>query len=290
MSASTPPTGPTPPEQPASPSTPQGGATDPYAASGEPPAAPWAPQPPAPPYAAPGPYTTPGVDPATPPPGYGTPYAAPQQPRTDGVSIAALVTGILGMALIPLGLGIAGVVRTKDPARSGRGLAIAGIVLGALGTVGWAILVGAVLFVANNQDFQDAFTEGFEESYQEGLQEGMGLGYDQGDCFDLPYEATTLEEISPADCDTPHTSEVVGVHTLEGDTFPGTDAIETSFEDLCSRSFTVYVGIGYEDSSLSMYYIGPDETTWGFGDRQMLCVVENPDGTPLEDSVAASRR
>lgn len=63
------------------------------------------------------------------------PYGAP--PRTDGVSIAALVTGILFLGIVPIVLGIIGLGRTKKPGVNGRGFAIAGIVLGAVSILFW---------------------------------------------------------------------------------------------------------------------------------------------------------
>ncbi|GAB6937190.1 septum formation family protein [Isoptericola variabilis] len=248
-----------------------GGATEPYA--------------PHAPYGQPAPQgATPYAEAATSRYGAQPPYAYTPPRKTDGVSIAALVTGILGLALVPLGLGIAGVVRTKDPARTGRGLAIAGIVLGALSTIAWAVVVGLVVMVATNDDARSAFTE----SFQEGLAEGTSFGYGEGDCFDLPADAVDLSETTPADCEGSHTSEVIGTHDLEGDTFPGDEAIEETFGELCPRTFTVYVGSDIESSSLTMWYVAPNEATWALGDRELVCVVENGDGTPLTGSVAFS--
>ena len=67
----------------------------------------------------------------------------------SGLSIAALVTGILGMSIIPIILGAIDLKKIKNGLASpkGRGLDIAGIVLGALGTLGWiiAIIVSVVV-------------------------------------------------------------------------------------------------------------------------------------------------
>jgi hypothetical protein len=111
-----------------------------------PPALGW--QPPAPPYAAP-----PGWQPPPPPyaaapdqatvgwqsvGGYPQPYGYPRPRNTNGFAIASLVCSIVGILLVVLGptLGIVfGIVGLKQTARlgeSGRGLAIAGIVIGAL--------------------------------------------------------------------------------------------------------------------------------------------------------------
>ena len=67
----------------------------------------------------------------------------------SGLSIAALVTGILGMGIIPIILGAIDLNKIKNNASSpsGKGMDIAGIVLGALATVGWIVygIVASVL-------------------------------------------------------------------------------------------------------------------------------------------------
>ncbi|GAC70412.1 DUF4190 domain-containing protein [Gordonia soli] len=91
-------------------------------------------------------------------PGYGAPaYGVPTQPQTSGKAIAALVCGIGSLPLILLTCGIlaipAGIVaivlgvgarrEVADSAgqRSGDGLALAGIITGALGIVLGALLL-----------------------------------------------------------------------------------------------------------------------------------------------------
>lgn len=61
----------------------------------------------------------------------------------SGLSIAALVTGILGLMIIPIILGAVDLSRIKNGAASpgGKGLDIAGIVLGVLAIIGWTIVV-----------------------------------------------------------------------------------------------------------------------------------------------------
>ena len=68
------------------------------------------------------------------------------------MSIAALVTGLLGMAIIPLVLGFIGLGRTKKNGTKGRGFAIVGIVLGALEIVGWIAVIALIVAAANSVD------------------------------------------------------------------------------------------------------------------------------------------
>ncbi len=60
----------------------------------------------------------------------------------SGLSIAALVTGILGMSIIPVILGAIDLAKIKNGEASpaGKGFDIAGIVLGSIGIIVWIIV------------------------------------------------------------------------------------------------------------------------------------------------------
>lgn len=73
-------------------------------------------------------------------------YYTPVAPPTDGFSVAALVLGILGFNIFAIVFGIIGLNRTSTGQYSGRGMAIAGIVLGALSLI--ALIFIFVFFVA----------------------------------------------------------------------------------------------------------------------------------------------
>lgn len=73
---------------------------------------------------------------------YGPAPVWPTLPPTDPMAVTALVLGICGLIILPipfsmvaLGLGIAALVRIRRGLRTGKGLAIAGIALGAFGTL-----------------------------------------------------------------------------------------------------------------------------------------------------------
>ncbi len=60
----------------------------------------------------------------------------------SGLAIAALITGILGMSIVPVILGAIdfGKIKKGEASPAGRGFDIAGIVLGAIGIVVWLIV------------------------------------------------------------------------------------------------------------------------------------------------------
>jgi hypothetical protein len=245
------------------------------------------------PYASPGtpPYPSPygAGQPPGPAPGEPSPYEAPRPAGTDGVAIASLVTGILGLALVAVGLGIAGLVRIKKSGRSGKGLAIAGIVLGALGTVAWTFLVVFFVWLVNDEDFQDSFQEGFQEGFNDSYNDSMGLGMAVGDCFEPPADLTSGDPVTPADCSAAHGAEVIAVDQLDGTEYPGDDAVLGQIETLCLDAFVDYVGVEYADSTLDAIYFYPTEASWALGDRLLLCSAATMDGSPLDaGSIAGS--
>jgi hypothetical protein len=100
--------------------------------------------------------------PGGPPPNMIPPYAgAYGQPpaRTSGSSIASLVLGILGCiplitGLLAIVLGLVGISATRKPGVSGRGMAIAGLILGIISVLGWSGFFGllGVAFVQTRPD------------------------------------------------------------------------------------------------------------------------------------------
>ena len=79
-----------------------------------------------------------------PPPGYPQqPYApAPEAKKTNGIAIASLICGVLScipvINLAAIVLGIIGIRKSSKPQGSGKGMAIAGLILGVIGVLGWA--------------------------------------------------------------------------------------------------------------------------------------------------------
>jgi hypothetical protein len=75
------------------------------------------------------------------------PGAFPPPQQSNGWSIASLICGLLlcipGLtSLLAVIFGIAGIKKSARPQIGGRGLAIAGLVLGILGLLGWAGVAG----------------------------------------------------------------------------------------------------------------------------------------------------
>ncbi|MEJ6559677.1 MAG: GYF domain-containing protein [Akkermansiaceae bacterium] len=139
------------------------------------------------PAAAASPYETPGANPTA--AAAATPYAA--TPPTSGLAIAALVLGILAILsscmYIGILFGIPAVIcghiamkSFKNPQlpKGGKGMAIAGLICGYLGSVISLCMIGFVAFAMNSTDgfMHEAIKEaqqqqGLEEMEEEMIQE-----------------------------------------------------------------------------------------------------------------------
>ncbi|MBO3089883.1 DUF4190 domain-containing protein [Cellulomonas dongxiuzhuiae] len=127
---------------------------------------------------------------------YGQPYGAAPLPPTDGLAVASLVTSVAGLVLlagatgpIGIGLGIGGLARIRRTGARGRGMAIAGIVVGAVGTVVLglivSILVALVQWGASTAEQASGVLGGQDLDQLLEELEGSGSGSTPGDLDEL---------------------------------------------------------------------------------------------------------
>lgn len=134
----------------------------------------------------------------------------PMSPKTDGVSIAALVVSFL-CCLAPVGviLGFVGLGRTKGGQRKGRGLAIAGIVIGILMSLVTGGLIATIVFFANKVVTPD--------------------NAEVGQCVSVEEEDNSVF-LYEQDCDSDHDAEIVGTARVNGSNI---DAIRDGMVGYC---------------------------------------------------------
>lgn len=229
--------------------TPPQGATGPQRFAppsyGQQPYAPPPGQPGQPGYAQPTAYGQPGYG-APQQYGYGPGYGQPTR-GTDTLAVASFATSTGGLLLtgglvsaVGLGLGIASLRRIKRTGQEGRGFALAGVVIGAVGT--FLFLAGVVLFFVffaalGASGGLDTAVEQFNEGFEEGMQEASPDDPGYWDLRDDLTVATCLAEyptqydMSDAEvvpCAEPHDTEIVAQVTLDA---PATDEEDPAYYD-----------------------------------------------------------
>lgn len=229
--------------------------------------------------AAPGPSPTGQA--TQPAPGY---WLAPMPPReTDGLSIAALVLGIVPILAGLLGVifGIIGIRRTAGGQRGGRGMAIAGLVCGSV----WLVIFVAAIAVSASSS---THTQVARTSVPLPVPVGPGrVPIDRlriGQCVaDEPGGDTDVLPVVP--CARPHEGEVYAIFSLGGSRYPGDDAVERVASKGCEQRLPAYVGSDAVDRVDWAYNdYTPTAETWTDGDRRVLCTLNRDDGRPLVGS------
>lgn len=194
--------------------------------------------------------------------GYGSFEPGAPAARTDGVSIAAFVCALTCCAgPIGVGLGIAGIVRTKDGRRRGRWAAVTGLVLGSIGTL--ALIGGSValvLAISNTVLEEDA---------------------EVGQCVNTGFLGTDTDDLWDASCSEPHDAEIVAVNVA-------TDELESryvageSVRDICADLVDDEYRPLLSDSDYRV-----DFATDAFSEdiesgNWLVCYVERADGEQLD--------
>lgn len=260
---------PPPPPGPVTPSSPTGTPRGPYPGSpgvpgthspGAPaPAFPGAPAPPPPGYAQ-GTFHAPGVGGPTPP-------ARPLDPLA-AASLPAALAGPVGV-----GLGIAGLVRTRNGRRRGRGLAWTGTVLGALVTAG-GVTVGIVA-VAAASGWSALPVDVTAPTTANAVQVVVG------NCLErLPADGGYVADVLVVPCADEHRAQVVASVELSGDAFPGAGRSAALTSNACGPEV-----LGDDpDEGLERVVWTPTVASWADGDRTGLCLVTSDD--PLTQDLA----
>ncbi|WBQ04882.1 DUF4190 domain-containing protein [Kribbella sp. CA-293567] len=217
--------------------------------------------------------------------GYGYGYPGHQQTKTNGLAIAALICALGGLVIglsAPVGvaLGIAALAQIKKSGESGKGQAIAGIVIGGLLTLfGVALLTILIIIGANSDDYQGSGDRSGQTTYVDSLA--------VGECYDDAWEE---DEVHRRSCATPHDGELISNVTLPATPYPGERPLEDLARNRCDIEFGKYVGTTVQKSELQSDYWVPSEDNWDHGDRLVICAVYGPDDDALTGTVKDSKR
>ena len=100
-----------------------------------------------------------------------------------------------------------------------------------------------------------------------------------GDCFNVEEENPSgIESVPVVPCDEPHQYEVYAIVNHPGDEYPGDDEMDDFATTECQGdAFSSYVGAEYEESIYYSTHLPPNAETWEQGDREVVCVLYQPD-------------
>ncbi|RYV51629.1 DUF4190 domain-containing protein [Pengzhenrongella frigida] len=186
--------------------------------------------------------------------------------------MAALVTGVLGLGLVAVVLGIAALVRIGRDGTRGRWLAIAGVALGTISTLVVAgLLVVAVNGVLETRPLPPDVTAARDAHARQLV---------TGNCLDPLPDDGEVNDVRVVPCTDPHAAQVISQYEFESDAiWPGQAAADRRVATACQ------VSAAETEAGLTPVTWAPTEQSWEDGDRTGLCLLHRADGTPLTGSL-----
>lgn len=236
------------------------------------------------PYAAPGPYGTPypGAQPQQ--PAYGYPPAGPamypgqqgwyaQERTTNGMSIAALVVGILPcIPFLGLIFGLVGLKQVKRRGERGKGMAVAGITLSSLWTVGLATIIA----LAAAGVIGDGNTQVVD------LKAGQCFNTVDAKLSDFGSDKDTRSTtVDVVDCADAHDAEAFAVYEIQSgsdDPYPGVDGVTHDAQTNCVKYARTYLDGKVPPEVDKLYFYLPPAANWAKHERSVICFFGAPDG------------
>jgi hypothetical protein len=210
------------------------------------------------------------------------------------VGIVALLTGILFvtapfgalLAILALVLGGVGITKARRTNGPGIGLSIAGMVTGLLGLIAASVWL-ALGIVGNSTEDPRPLVEQIQSAAAEfrGGTIRPVDGLSVGQCFTQLLGGPDLRRVRLIDCSQRHRYEVFAVLRIDAGTgvgYPGVKELRRTADSTCkSEPYTAFVGAHFYASPLEVTSIFPSPDTWTEGDREIVCVISDPDPAGL---------
>ncbi|WP_149257577.1 septum formation family protein [Actinomadura sp. K4S16] len=152
----------------------------------------------------------------------------PGRPRTNRFAIAALVTGIVGLALLSIAFAVAALVQLRRRGGRGTGLALGGLGASAAWLAAAAVvaaLFGDSLFSAEDGESDPRRRDGYV----------LPSTLKVGDCFTAQTHDSADHYVYPSPCANPHNGEVVAEAALPAGPFPGVQRLTAQAAALCKE-------------------------------------------------------
>jgi hypothetical protein len=210
-----------------------------------------------------------------PPPG---PDGREHRPGTNGLAIAALCCGIAGLlpvaAVVGIVLGVVALNQLRRVVQNGRGMAVAGIVLGAVWLLGWGALLAIGIASGSSG------SGGTSPSPRQSGHQVSVADLKAGDCFDddSTGEDEEVGDVTVVPCTTAHTSQVITVFDLPAGSYPGKDKVVAAAEKGCRDKGDPLVREDRMDEVEPSFIYPSDAWTWSES-RTIQCLADARTGT-----------
>jgi len=193
------------------------------------------------------------------------PWSNPAGSRpTNGAAIASLVLGVFALVPFSIGFGIAALRQISRRGQSGRGLAIGGLVLSGLWTIGLGGLFAiGVLTGAQRSENGRVIEAGSVNVFDVRV----------GDCIEELAEDPSATSVDAVPCAEPHRAEVISTITLPSGEWPGQRSVFSEADRGCLGAIETETTPSSRNG-LESFYLHPTEESWELrDDRDIICIA-----------------
>jgi hypothetical protein len=220
-------------------------------------------------------------DPSWPAPPPGWQLWAPAS--ISGMAIAAFVLGLLGFAVVSAILGIVlGCVALRQIRRTGqrgKGLAIAGIVLGGvwLAVLALAVVGAIVKSPASRTGTSGPISPGASSRTVN------PFSLVAGDCFDnpaaTPGQVQKVSSVTQTACNEPHNAQIFATFKVSGSLLSYPGDMQSIAANGCSDRAPASLDRPKLTSSMTLRELFPLQLSWLSGNRTVSCIIYSPTQT-----------
>ncbi|MBN0039195.1 septum formation family protein [Cellulosimicrobium cellulans] len=184
--------------------------------------------------------------------------------------MASVPAGVV-LGPVGIGLGAAGLSRVRSRGTRGRGLAVAGMVVGAVVTVAWA--AGALVWWQGEQGRTPLAGDVDAPQTVNAVQLVLGTCLDE-----LPPDGE-VSQVRAVPCADEHRAQVVARTDLGADeVWPGQQAVDHRVARVCTPDV-----LGADaPEGVELVVWSPTEASWRDGDRTGLCLAHGADPLPAD--------
>jgi hypothetical protein len=201
------------------------------------------------------------------------------------MAIAAFVLGLVGIIFFPLAitgivLGIVALRQVRRTGQKGRGLAIAGVVLGSLWVALTAILITVVAIAASHNTPPAATPPSASPSVSQTVDPFTLV---TGDCFDFPTIAPgqlqNVNSVVQTPCSVAHNAQVYAIFSASSQaSYPGTAKLQSAADSGCNARASALDRTKLT-KSMEIQFLFPEQGPWLTGQHSISCIVFNPTKT-----------
>jgi hypothetical protein len=195
---------------------------------------------------------------------------------TNGFAIASLVTGIVFLFPLAAIFGLVALSQIKKSGAHGRGMAVAGLVLSAVG------LFASIGFALGDRGSSPATAAAGADASRTSVAISQ---LKDGDCIES-FPEGAIYTLTVVPCTQSHTGEALAHVTVpDAPTFPGNENVGAQVSQLCSDGVGPRLQRSTFATQVELSTIVPTAGSWESGDRSGLCFATTKNNSQLSSPI-----